>query len=284
MNTRQKAVENIPAKILPAEQNDPCAVGGVLIGKERHDRLSCELYKNRYKNSEGRGQRHGVIQRLFRPFGLARADVLRSERRDRREHGGGDEEQEADDFFDDADCRRIVQSAAVGNDRNDDKTDLDQPVLKRNGNADAKKLADDRLLRAKVFFFERDPAFCFDNGSKRRDNAQRLRKRCSERRADGTQAQCAHEKKVKRNVGGTGDGDEIKRTFRVAYPAVDRAYNVVCRNKGNADKAHREIRNRSRNGVFGGGHDDTIPRTEKRRIPVRTSDKAINSVTVLPMA
>ena len=29
---------------------------------------------------------------------------------------------------------------------------------------------------------------------------------------------------------------------------------------------------------------DTIPRTEKRRIPVRTSDKTINSVTVLPMA
>ena len=62
----------------------------------------------------------------------------------------GIKEEKADYFLHNADRRRVVQAALIGDDRDDDKGDLDEPVLKRNGDADLQDLRHHRALRPKV--------------------------------------------------------------------------------------------------------------------------------------
>ena len=110
------AVEDIPAQIRPARRDD-----GRVMREERDDRFGDELDDDRDEHAEAERDGDGIPQRLQRAAGLARADVLRAERRHRREHGRRHEEQKADDLLHDADGGCVREAAAVGDDGDEQK-------------------------------------------------------------------------------------------------------------------------------------------------------------------
>ena len=73
------------------------------------------------------------------PLRLPRANILRAQCRYGRKHGGRHQEQKADDLFHDTNCCSVIQATAVGNNGDDDKSNLDQAILQGNGHTDPEK-------------------------------------------------------------------------------------------------------------------------------------------------
>ena len=147
LDTDKEAVPDIAAQILPSCCDD------AFIGREQpHDGLGYKLNKDAYKHAEAGGYCNCVPQCFLRTLRLSRSEILRAERRHRREHRRGHKEQKAYDLFDYADGGGISEPAAVCNDRYDNEGDLNKPVLKRNRHADGQYLTHDAALRAQVAF------------------------------------------------------------------------------------------------------------------------------------
>ena len=260
LHAGKEAVPDVAAQILPARGGD-----GGIRREEADERLGDKLDEDDDRDAERAGDHRGVAQRETRALGLARADILRAERRDGREHRRRDEEEEADDLFDDADGGRVRQAAAVGDDRDDDERDLNKAVLQSDGHADLKELTHDGALRAKVRAADGDePALQDDR--ERDEDAHRLRERGAERRARGAEVQRAHEVVVERDVDDAGDGDEVHGALAVTKAAEDRGDDVVRRDERNTDKADREIGERALHGLLRCGHDgdDTPAQREQQ--------------------
>lgn len=133
VNACEHAVPYIPAQILAARQNDRHIL---FFGKDADHRLRPELRGDRRRDAEPRRDANGVSQHGARPLMLPRPDILRGQCGNRREHGGRHEEQRPDYFFHDPDCGGVMDSPAVRNDGNDQKSDLDQAVLQSHRDSD----------------------------------------------------------------------------------------------------------------------------------------------------
>ncbi len=203
------------------------------VRKQRYDRFRCKLNDNRRKYTEANSKQDRIPQCLNCPFRLLSTDILCAQRRNRRKHRGRDQEQKAHYFFNNTNCRRIVQAPVIGNDGNGDKSNLNQVILQGNGNTDFQNLPHYRAAGLEVGFLRND-TLSLQNHSQGHNYADRLGYRCTQRCSGRTEAEHTYKKIVQADVGSTGYGDKVHRTFAVTHTAENGADNVIRRDKGNA--------------------------------------------------
>ena len=250
MNAGEKAVPDITAQILTA-----CKDRIAIRGKQGNNRFCNKLDQNGNHNSESGSQINCIAERLLSPFRLIGTDILCTEGRNGRKHRGGNQEQEADNFLYDTNGSSIGESALVGNDRNEDKGNLDQPVLHRNRDADFQNTSHDRGLRFEVCPVQGKSVLFFYKKNKGNSDTDRLGKRRAKSSSGRSQMESSHKDVIQNNIHDAGDGDEIHGTFGVTHTAQNGTDDVICGDKRNSDEADREIRNRSVYRFGRSGHD-----------------------------
>ena len=136
MNAGKNTIPDISANVLCAEKNNGC------ICSEKSDNRSCDkLDQYRDDQAKSNGDHHGIAKCLLCTVILSGTDILSCECRNSRKHGRRNQEQKADDFFHNADSSGCVQSAPVGNDRNNNESNLNKSVLKRYRNPNIQNFA-----------------------------------------------------------------------------------------------------------------------------------------------
>lgn len=138
MNASKNTVKNVTTQILAAEKDHRRSVRSAGIGEQRNDAFRCKLNRDRSKHAKACGEHHRIAQRLNGPLRFARTDILRSQGRNGRQHRGGYQKEETDHFLHNPDRRCVIQSTLIGNNRDNNKSNLNQAVLKRNWDADPK--------------------------------------------------------------------------------------------------------------------------------------------------
>ena len=241
MDACEYTVPYISPHILAAQTDHLRAVRLRAVCKQRYHRFGGKLHQDHHTGSEADGDTGGVAKRKPRPFRFACPDILRAQSRYRRQHGRGNQKQETDDLFHDPHSRGVVQAPAVGDDGDDDKRDLDQPVLHGNGNADPEQFRHNRTRRTEVGFFYGKSAAVPADDNERNDHADRLGKSGTKGGAGRSQMQGAHKEIIQRDIGGTGNGDKIHGAFAVAQPAENGADDIIRRDKRDADKTDGQI-------------------------------------------
>ena len=238
----KQTVEDVAVHILSAGGDD------ALIRRKQADHgLGDKLGQDAYYDAEADRNTDGVPHGLLCTSVFPGTDVLCADGGYRREHRRRNEEQEAYELFDYADRGRVRQAAEICDNGYEDKRYLDKPVLKRNGHADAQYLPHNVAPGAKIA--ARDGNAPAADGDECNEHAQRLSKRCAQRRSYGAEVHRAHEQIVKRNVCRAGHRNEIHRTFAVAHAAENAAYDVVRGYERDADKAHGEVPRRAVHGL-----------------------------------
>ena len=242
MDACKQAVEDVAMHVLPAGGDN-----ALIRRKQADHRLGDKLEQDADYDTEADGNADCVPHGLLCPAVIPGADVLRADGGYRREHRRRNKEQEAYELFDYADRGRVRQSAEICDNGYEDERDLDKPVLKRNGHADAEDLPHNVAPGAKIGARNGNAPAAAD-GDKCNEHAYRLRKRCAQRSAHGAEAHSAHEQIVERNVCRAGHRNEIHGAFAVAHAAENAAYDVVRGYKRDADKAHGEVPRRAVHG------------------------------------
>ena len=121
MNAGKNTIPDISANVLRAEKNNGC------VCSEKSDNRSCDkLDQYRDDQAKSNGDHHGIAKCLLCTVILSGTDILSCECRNSRKHGRRNQEQKADDFFHNADSSGCVQSAPVGNDRNNNESNLNK--------------------------------------------------------------------------------------------------------------------------------------------------------------
>lgn len=144
----------------------------------------------------------------------------------------------------------------------DDERDLYESILHGDRNADFQDVRRSRLFQNEVAFLEPDSVLQPQNHGKGDGDAQRLRKRRAESRAQRSQPD---EQVVKRDVEDARDGDKVHRAFCVARPAEYGADDIVRGYERNSHEAHRQVANRSRGGLPGSRESvDNLPREQQQ--------------------
>ena len=135
-------VEGIGAQVLAAERDNRRLVC------EKTDNLRRpQLADNDRENAVDHAGADGDVQRLQCAVVLAGARILRRDGGDGGEHGRRDQEQEADDLLHDADGGGHIHAAAVGDCRDHQEGNLDQPVLTGHRNTDPQNPGEDLSVR-----------------------------------------------------------------------------------------------------------------------------------------
>ena len=233
MDTRKNAVPDISSQVLPVQPYHIRTTFGVSVRKQRYDGFRRKLNDDGGNHTEANSKQDRIPQCLNCPFRLLSTDILCAQRRNRRKHRGRDQEQKAHYFFNNTNCRRIVQAPVIGNDGNDDKSNLNQVILQGNGNTDFQNLPHYRAVGLEVGFLRND-TLSLQNHSQGHNYADRLGYRCTQRCSGRTEAEHTYKKIVQADVGSTGYGDKVHRTFAVTHTAENGADNVIRRDKGNA--------------------------------------------------
>lgn len=249
MNPRKQAIPDISGQILAAGQNHLR-----FVRKEAHHRSGGKLHGKGGDGSEGGGDGDRIAQGQPCAVIFSGTDILGSQRRYRGEHGGGDEEQHTDDLLHDAYGGGIVQSPSVGEYGDHDKRDLDKAVLHTHGDPYFQKTAHDIASGPQIPPGEPQAAFAPQNKYKGHRHTDSLGQCGAQRGARSSQTEYADKEIVQRNIGGTGHGDKVHGAFGVAHAPKDGTDDVVCGDKGNADKADHEIGSGLRHGFRRCGH------------------------------
>ena len=250
MDAGKNAVPDIAAHILPAGRRH-----GRIGGEQPHDALGRKLHRHADAQPEPGGDGNGPAQRLRGAAVFAGADVLRAQRRHGRKHRRRHQEQKADDLFHDAHGRRISQAAPVGKYGNEQKRDLDTPVLQRHRQTDLQQCAQHAALRTQVGAPQREAGTPPQHRRQRNPYAERLGQRRAQRRAGRPQPPRADEQVVQRDVGRAGHGNERQRAAGIAQPAEDGAQDIICRDAGDTQKADGQVAGGALGGFGRGGHD-----------------------------
>lgn len=254
MDAREDAVPDISPHILTAQTDHLGSVRLSAVSEEGDHRFGGELHHKDNESAEADGDQRGITKGEPCPLRFARADILRAEGGNSRQHGGWNQEQEADDFFHDPNRGRVVQPSPVSDDGDDDKGDLDQAVLHGDGNPDLQYFSHNRSGRPEIFFFYRQSSALPADDYKRDHDADRLGERGAQGGAGGAQAQDPHKYIIKPDVGGAGRGNKIHGTFAVPHSTENGADDIICRNKRDADKADGQVVYGSGNSSLWGGH------------------------------
>ena len=97
-------------------------------------------------------------------------------------------------------------------------------------------------------------AFPPQNHKQRNRYTDGLRKGCAECRTRRTEVKRANEKIIQHDICRTCNRNEIHRTFAVTHATENGADDVICRNKGNPQKANGQICNCAVYRLRRGGH------------------------------
>ena len=249
VDTRKEAVPDIPAQV-PAARDGHSRVAG----KQSHGIGGDKLHQHTHDGPKGQRNADGVVQCPGGTVVLSCAHVLGPQRRHRGQHRGRHQEDEADDLLHDAHSGGVRQAAPVGNDRDEQKRDLDKSVLQGHRHADAQDAANDIFLRPKVTFVQPDAAFAPQDDPQRNDDADALGQRGTQRRTGGAHVQCPHKQVVQPDVGRAGHRDKVHRAAGIAQPAENGRNNIVRRNTGDADEADGQVSRRAGHSLGRGGH------------------------------
>ena len=153
MNASKNTVKNVTTQILAAETDHRRSVRSAGISEQRNDAFRCKLDRDRSKHAKACGEHHRIAQRLNSPLRFARTDILRSQGRNGRQHRGGDQKEKTDHFLHNPDRRCVIQSTLIGNNRDNNKSNLNQAVLKRNRDADPQNFPMTARQGLKSLFF-----------------------------------------------------------------------------------------------------------------------------------
>ena len=257
MDAREDAVEDVALQVCLACHDDGC-----IVGEERDDVVGGVLCEDGDCDTEADGHRECIAQGLLCAAEFARADVLRAERRDSRQHGRRREEQEADDFFHDADGRRVREAAHIRDDRDDEEGNLDEAVLQRDRHADTQDVTEHRAVGREVMARDCDARAAMTDVPKRDDDADALRDDGRDGRALWPHAEEAQERVIEHDVQHAGDGDEIHRAARVTEPAEDGRDDVICRDERDAERTIIQVVIRADDSFFRRRHDGDDVRQE----------------------
>ena len=129
LDSRQKAIPHIASQILAAQAHHLTALRGGYVRKQGHNRFRNKLYGYGNRQSQGGHHQNGVPQGLHSPLRLARANILRPQRRHGGQHGRRPQKQKSNDFFHNSHGGRVVQPAMVGDNGNQQKGNLNKAVL-----------------------------------------------------------------------------------------------------------------------------------------------------------
>ena len=162
-----------------------------------------------------------------------------------REYADKIQEQKADDFFHNADSSGCVQSAPVGNDRNNNESNLNKSVLKRYRNPNIQNFAKRFFLWAETVSGKRKSGLLTFNGNQCKQNTARLGKCCAKRSTGSSQMEKSDKQIIQYNIHCTCNCDEIHRTFRIPQSTENRTDHIIRRNKRNPEKTDRQISCRS---------------------------------------
>ena len=129
----------------------------------------------------------------------------------------------------------------VGDDGDKHKRHLDAAVLHGHRHADLKNAAEHLGLGTQVAALNVDVCATALEPHEREGNAGRLRGHRAERRAHGAESHVADKQKIKRDINDARHANHVHGRARIAQPAKDGRKNVVCGDKGNADKADTQV-------------------------------------------
>ena len=240
MNAGKNTIPDISANVLCAEKNNGC------VCSEKSDNRSCDkLDQYRDDQTKSNGDHHGIAKRLLCTVILSGTDILSCECRNSRKHGRRNQKQKADDFFHNADSSGCVQSAPVGNDRNNNESNLNKSVLKRYRNPNIQNFAKRFFLWAETVSGKRKSGLLTFNGNQCKQNTARLGKCCAKRSTGSSQMEKSDKQIIQYNIHRTCNCDEIHRTFRIPESAENRTDHIIRRNKRNPEKTDRQISCRS---------------------------------------
>ena len=236
----RNTIPDISANVLCAEKNNGC------VCSEKSDNRSCDkLDQYRDDQTKSNGDHHGIAKRLLCTVILSGTDILSCECRNSRKNGRRNQEQKADDFFHNADSSGCVQSAPVGNDRNNNESNLNKSVLKRYRNPNIQNFAKRFFLWAETVSGKRKSGLLTFNGNQCKQNTTRLGKCCAKRSTGSSQMEKSDKQIIQYNIHRTCNCDEIHRTFRIPQSAENRTDHIIRRNKRNPEKTDRQISCRS---------------------------------------
>ena len=97
----------------------------LIRGEESNHEWSDTLNQNGHGQSETGCDVNCIAKGLCGTVVFSGSDILCAQCRDGRKRGRWNQKEEADHFFDDADCSGRVEPATVGNDGDDNESDLD---------------------------------------------------------------------------------------------------------------------------------------------------------------
>lgn len=241
VDAREDAVKDIALQVRAARHDD-----SRVIREQPDNAVRRVLRDDGDHDAEAHRHRQRIAKRLLRAADLARTDVLRAERRDRREHRRRHEEDKADDLLDDADRRRVRQPAHVRDDRDDEERHLDEAVLQRDWHTDAQDAAQHREVRTEILPRKRNARPAALHIGEREHDTDGLRDDRAPGRAGRPHGERPHEKIVERDIAEAGHRDKVHRTLRIAEPTKDRGDDVVGRDERDAEEADQKIRLRPR--------------------------------------
>ena len=141
-------------------------------------------------------------------------------------------------------------AAPVGNDRDEQKRDLDKSVLQGHRHADAQDAANDIFLRPQVTFVQPDAAFAPQNDPQRNDDADTLGQRSTQRRTGRPHVQCPHKQVVQPDVGRAGHRDKVHGAFGISHATENGANNIIGCDKRDSQKSDDQILHRFCHSLF----------------------------------
>lgn len=181
-------------------------------------------------------------ERLSPAFIVSGACILCGEGGDGREHGRGDEEEEADDLLHDADCGGDFDAAAVCDGGDDEKGDLDEPVLTRDGKTYGKERLHAEGIEGEGLLREGKAKVGAGEVQEAEEDGDGLGKNGGCGCSGGPHRHGADEYIVKQEIDETGESDKVHRRPCIAKSAEDAGKDIIGDDEGDTCKADEKVR------------------------------------------
>ena len=194
------------------------------------------------KKAEDDAYTDAVAERLPPALIVSGASILSGEGSDGREHGRGDEEEEADDLLHDADCGGDFDAAAVCDGGDDEKGDLDEPVLTGDGKTYGKERLHAEGIEGEGLLREGKAKVGAGEVQEAEEDGDGLGKNGGCGCSGGPHRHGADEDIVKQEIDETGESDKVHRRPCIAKPAEDAGKDIIGDDEGDACKADEKVR------------------------------------------
>lgn len=194
------------------------------------------------KKAEDDAYTDAAQERLPPALIVSGASILCGEGGDGREHGRGDEEEEADDLLHDADCGGDFDAAAVCDGSDDEKGDLDEPVLTGDGKTYGKERLHAEGIEGEGLLREGKTKVGAGEVQEAEEDGDGLGKNGGCGCSGGPHRHGADEDIVEEEIDETGESDKVHRRPCIAKPAEDAGKDIIGDDEGDACKADEKVR------------------------------------------